>query len=206
MRPIHALLVCLIMTVSAVAGGAKATEFKYKEARAAVRGYGEAVKKAERDYAAALRQAERDYLVGLEGALKAAMERGDLDEANKIDAAVKKVEATTKTKTKIKTSAPATVAFAMGKPNFSAVLLGTWSFPNGTTLTFFADGTYTRSWDKKAKPGTWKHLGGKKFQVGKDIVILSEDLKSFANPNPKAKEQIIRKVTPIALPVDASRR
>lgn len=204
MRRFQALLIIIILSssVSVLAGGTKATEFKYKEARAAVRGYGEAVKKAERNYAAALRQAERDYLVGLEAALKAAMERGDLEESNKIDAAIKGIESASKPKA----SSPIATPSATQEPNLSTALLGSWRYPNGTTLTFFADGTYTRSWDKKAKPGTWKHLGGKKFQVGKDIVTLSEDLKSFPNPNAKARGQIIRKVTPIALPADASRR
>jgi len=172
-------LLIFVVSISAVAADEKVRPFKYPEARAARRAYEEAVRKADEQRARAISAAKRHYIVALDAALKAAMQRGDLKEANKLNTLKEKLEAE--------------IGTAKSGKGPSRALVGVWRYPNGTTITYRPDGTYVVSW-RRGKPGAWKHLGGRKFQFGKDVIELSEDLKSYKNPHPKAQDQTVVKV------------
>jgi len=170
--------------------------FKYEEGRSAARDYEQALKKAVREYAIAVRAARKEYAAALDAALKAAMERGDLEEANRLNAAkeavAKELAALPRT--------PASAEDVATRSDELPTLVGTWRYDNasGTTITFRPDGTYTRSWDRDANPGTWRHVEGRKFKIAKDVIELSADLNSFPNPNPKGKGQLVRRVLPVS--------
>jgi len=167
--------------------------FKYEEGRAAVRAHEQAMQKAVKEYAAAVHAARKEYAAALDAALKAAMERGDLDEANRLNAAKKAVG----TELAVSSVAQALPQEAVVPSNALPTLVGTWRFENGTSIVCQADGTYTRQGYRDSRPAVWRHLGGRKFMLGKDVIELSPDLKSFANPNPRAKGQIVRRVLPV---------
>lgn len=183
-----ALFVCA--TAAPAAGDASVT-FKYEEGRAAARAYAQALKKAEKDHAYAVKTARKQYAEGLEAALKAAMQRGDLDEANKINDAKKRIEVGTLAGTLAGKAEPAAPVKMNG--HAAPAIVGTWRYPNGTRITFHPNGTYAVSW-RKGKPGRWKHVSGRKFTIGDSAVELSPDLNSYPNPNPRAHTQIVRRV------------
>jgi len=170
--------------------------FKYEEGRSAARDYEQAAQKAAREYAAAVRAARKEYAAALDAALKAAMERGDLEEANRLNAAKETVakELAALPRTPTSTEDVATPSDQL------PTLVGTWRYDNAsrTTITFRPDGTYTRSWDRNAKPGTWRHVEGRKFKIAEDVVELSADLNSYPNPNPKGKGQVVRRILPVS--------
>jgi len=80
-----AALVCLLI-------GADETTLKSVKARDAKVAYEEAMKKAEVDYSEKVLSAKKNYRGRLEAAKAAVMQSGDLDEANKIQAELKKLD------------------------------------------------------------------------------------------------------------------
>jgi len=183
----------LVVMLSAVAwcGDNEEPVFKYENGRCALTAYRESLRKAKADYDRAVRTARKGYLIALDLALKDAMAREDLAEANRVDAEKKKVEQ------KLNTPKPAVADDAPVHPlpasAIAMALVGTWTYPNNTRVVFRPDGTWKATWGN-GRSGAWKHLGGRRFKWGNNIVELAENLKSFKNPNPKAKHQIVVKV------------
>jgi len=191
-----AFAVAFSLAGSIAAADESAPAFKYEEGRAAARAYEQAVRKAVTEYAAAVHAARKEYVAALDAALKAAMERGDLEEANRLNAAK---EAAAK---ELAASYVAAASLKQASASSEALptLVGTWRYDNatGTTMTFLPNGTYIRSWDRNAKPGAWRHVEGRKFMIAGDVVELSTDWNSFPNPNPKGEGQMVRRIVPLS--------
>jgi len=192
-RVLAAIVIVGSLSVLALAAEEKPKPFKYEEGRAAARQYKDAIKEAEANFARTVETAKKRYAESLGAALKAAMQRGDLEEANRIEAARKSVEEELAGRRVVRP----TPAGPPAAPALSEALVGVWRYPNGTTVHCGPGGAYTVSW-RKGRPRQWTYLGGRKFRLGGDVIELSEDLRSFRNPKSKARNQIIVKIADAA--------
>jgi len=150
-------LACLLLVTAAVANEPE-FDFSSVAAKKALRDYEKAVAKDEKSQAQKQKMLDEDaakeaketrhaFVANLQNALKKSMQAGNLDEANKIDNAIKA----------LKGGAKSSIDEAMGETSLPwktqrKHLIGTWTWFNHTA-TFHKNGAVTSTFGNS---GTWK--------------------------------------------------